>query len=87
MAAQSRASVRSKLVAYLQSIARPGVDLAQIDDDTNLVDAGLVDSLAIVEIIQFLEQEYGVRIRDSDFDPRELGSFAGMMRIIGAAWQ
>jgi len=83
MSAPNRDSVRRDLVAYLQSIARPGADFTRVADDTNLVDAGLLDSLAVVEIIQHLEQEYGARIRDGGFDPRELGSFAGMLRIIG----
>ena len=79
-----RDSVRRTLVAYLQTIARPGADFARVGDDTNLIEAGLLDSLAVVEIIQFLEVGYGARIRDSDFDPREIGSVAGMMRLIGA---
>jgi len=83
MSARNRDSVRGELVAYLQSIARPGADFAAVGDDTNLFDAGLLDSLAVVEIIQHLEREYGVRIRDGGFDPRELGTFAGMLRIVG----
>ena len=78
-----RDSVRRELAAYLQAIARPGADFERVGDDTDFFEAGLLDSLAVVEIIEHLEGKYGVRIRDGGFDPRTVGSFAGMMRLIG----
>ena len=84
MAPLDRESVRRELAAYLQTIARPGADFERVDEDTDFFQAGLLDSLAVVEIIQHLESRYGVRLPDAGFDPRALGSFAGMLRLIGS---
>lgn len=77
--------VRRELVAFLQSIARPGFDLAQLSDDADLLDRGALDSLAIVLVIQYLEEAYDIDWSDSRVDPAQLTSVAQILRIIAAA--
>jgi acyl carrier protein len=36
---------------------------------TNIVEEGLIDSMAILTLVQFLEQEYGVHIDFEDINP------------------
>ena len=73
--------LRRQLVAYLQTIARPGADFSTVADDTNLFDGGLLDSLSVIQIIEYLEQQYGLRFGGLGLDPRELASLAGIMRV------
>lgn len=76
-----REELRRQIVAYLQTIARPGADFSAVNDDDNLFDQGLLDSLAVIQVIQFIEQRYGVRFRGGTVDPAELASLSGIMRI------
>lgn len=39
---------------------------AQIDADTDLIEAGVIDSLSIMELIVFLERETGVEVSLED---------------------
>jgi acyl carrier protein len=39
------------------------------DMATNIVEEGLIDSMAILTLVQFLEQEYGVHIDFEDINP------------------
>lgn len=41
-------------------------------DDTSLIAEGIVDSTGMLELISFLEAEYGIRITDADTTPENL---------------
>jgi acyl carrier protein len=78
-------ATRAELVRFLGTIARSGQTLDGIGDDQNLVDAGVIDSLAMVQIIVHLEQDHGVNLLASGIDPAELSSVAGILKVIDAA--
>ena len=43
-------------------------------DDTSFLEQGIVDSTAILEVVAFLEERYGIKVHDSDFVPENLDS-------------
>jgi acyl carrier protein len=47
-------------------------DPSEIDDGTSLIATGLVDSTGMLEVIAFLETEFGIRIRDQEMVPDNL---------------
>ena len=40
--------------------------VAGLADDVPLVTSGLVDSAGVVEVVAFLEQQFGIRVLDED---------------------
>jgi acyl carrier protein len=79
------AVTRAELIRFLGTIARSGQTLEGVADDQNLVDAGVIDSLAMVQIIVHLEQDHGVNLLAGRVDPAELSSVAGILKVIDAA--
>jgi acyl carrier protein len=77
-----RAERREKLVVFLETIRRPEVPLDVLDDDAGLVSSGLIDSLALLEIIAFLEDEFGVDFSERGVDPEELASVAHILDLV-----
>ena len=75
-------SHKLKLITFLQTICRPGVRLDASHEKTGLIAAGLIDSLAMLEIIGFLEREYGIGFQDPDVDPNDVGSIASILDLI-----
>lgn len=73
------------LVAHLQTIARPGVNVGDVGPDTDLFESGVLDSLAAVQIILYLEDEYSIDLRRSHIDPRSLISIGDIMKVIREA--
>ena len=53
-----------------------------LDDDTPLLTSGLLDSLAIVKLLEFLDKEFGVSVGDVDFDPENFESVAAICALI-----
>jgi len=76
---------REELIRFLSTISRVGQTVAGVDDDINLIDAGIIDSLAIVQIILHLEQDHAVNLRDSGIDPNVLASVSGILSTIESA--
>lgn len=69
-------------MAFLGTIARPDVPLDAIDDDEGLIHSGLIDSLALLSIIGYLETEYGIDFSERDVSPSELRSIARVLNLI-----
>ena len=80
----NRAAIQERLLAFLETIRRPGVSLSAIGENANLVQAGLVDSLAILQIIDFLENEFGVDFMAAGLDPVQLTTIPSILDLIEA---
>jgi len=73
---------KSDLVSFLRTIQRPDFPLQEIDGDLSLVESGLIDSLALLQIITYLEQTYGIDFREKGIDPGELRSVNAILEFI-----
>lgn len=52
-----------------------------ITSDTDLLAAGLIDSLGFVDLISFIESHEGCRIDLTDADPSEFAVIKGLCRM------
>jgi acyl carrier protein len=66
----------------LRTIQRPDCPLAEIDGDLSLVESGLIDSLALLEIIGYLETAHGIDFREKGVGPSDLGSVNAILDLI-----
>jgi acyl carrier protein len=73
---------KSDLVGFLRTIQRPDFPLQEIDGDLSLVESGLIDSLALLQIITYLEQTYGIDFREKGIDPGELRSVDAILEFV-----
>lgn len=78
----ARDYARPALIAFLETIARPGCALEQIGDNDNLIDIGVIDSLAMLHIITHLETVHGVSLSAAGIDPGQLISIGGIISAI-----
>lgn len=53
-------------------------------DDDSLLATGIIDSTGVLELIEFLEEEFGISVEDSETIPENLDSIAGLSRYISA---
>jgi acyl carrier protein len=53
-----------------------------LEPDAPLVENGVVDSTGILEVISFLETEFGVRIGDEEMLPQNLGTIARIAAFV-----
>jgi acyl carrier protein len=80
-----RPAVRLELIAFLNTVVRPGQSVDGAGDETNLIDAGVIDSLALIQIIFWLEQNHDLHLHKLGIDPSELASINGILKSIDLA--
>jgi acyl carrier protein len=74
-------SVESKIRAYVGENFLFG-DAAQIGVDDSFLDKGIIDSTGILEIVMFLEEQFGIKVADSEMLPENLDSIGNISRFI-----
>ncbi len=52
------------------------------DPDESLFDSGFLDSFALPDMVSELEREFGIKIPDSDLNPRKFESIARIQSYI-----
>lgn len=67
-----------QLLQILQGI-RPDVDF---ENETALIDDGILDSFDVVSIISELDDTFGVQIRISELDPENFNSAESIWNLV-----
>lgn len=60
---------------------RPDLELA---NDESLMGKGVVDSMGVMEMIEFLEEEFGVVVDDDDITEENLGTIDRIAEYVAA---
>jgi acyl carrier protein len=74
----TRDAVRDFILKELLEDPDPG----ELDDATPLVATGILDSLATLKLITFLEEEFGVAIAPDEADEEHLNTIADIVRLV-----
>jgi acyl carrier protein len=72
--------VADKLRQYL--IDDIGVEVAPDDLTNDFPLSGRVDSLGLLELVTFIEEEFGVSVTNSELTPQNFDSFGGMVGLV-----
>lgn len=70
------------LKQFLRTIQKPNKPVESVGVDERLVASGLVDSLAIMQIVVYLEEQYGIDFAASGFDPDRLATMGSIVDLI-----
>ena len=74
--------VRSRIRGYVVShfhLAR----VRNLGDDDSLLDAQVIDSLGILELVAYLEDAFAIEVTDDDLSPENFDSIGALARFVG----
>jgi len=74
--------VEHELRAFLMENFLLGDDLRTLPGDASLIEAGIIDSTGVLELVGFLERTYGLRIADHELVPENLDSIDRVVRFV-----
>jgi acyl carrier protein len=57
-------------------------DPAALEDDASLLDRGVIDSTGVLEVIFFIEENFGITVEDSEMLPDNLDSIERISNFI-----
>jgi acyl carrier protein len=55
---------------------------AALKDDQSLLESGVVDSTGVLEIVQFLESDFGVKVEDTEIVPENVDTISRLSAFI-----
>jgi acyl carrier protein len=56
---------------------------AELNDDESFMEAGLIDSTGLLELVSFVEEKYGFNVEDQELVPENLDSLAALTSYVG----
>jgi acyl carrier protein len=57
-------------------------DEEALDDDESLLDSGVIDSTGVLELVAFVEEEFGIEVKDEELIPENLDSISKLATYI-----
>ncbi len=76
------ASVAASIRKFLTDELIKGKEAGEITDETDLVKTGIVDSINVLRLVGFLEEEYDIELEPSDV--QQLTSIRNMTGVVAA---
>jgi acyl carrier protein len=73
---------RERVIDFLRTIQKPDRPLDTVAETDSLVESGLIDSLALLEIVAFLEEQYRIDFAAIGLEPEQLTSVSGILDLI-----
>ena len=55
---------------------------AQIEDGDSLLEKGIIDSTGVLELVLYLEEEFGIKIEDEEIIPENLDSVINIETLV-----
>jgi acyl carrier protein len=60
----------------------PGEDPQALTPTTQLMTSGILDSLATLELVSFLEERFGIELEAHETDPSRMGTLADIAELV-----
>lgn len=54
----------------------------EIDENEHLIERGLIDSLGLMKLVAFIEEQTGISISDEDLIPENFETVASIVRMV-----
>lgn len=55
-----------------------------LGDDDSLLGLGVIDSTGVLELVDFLQRQFGIRVADEELTPENLDSVSNLVRYLEA---
>ena len=75
-------SVKDSLEKFLVAEIAAGLGKKAVDPDEDLLQQGIIDSLGLMKLIDFMERSFGIRVSDEDIVPENFQSVYCMTRLV-----
>jgi acyl carrier protein len=85
--ANDNSPIEARLAAYIREECLPKNDGVILSHETNLFDAGIVDSAGLISFLCFIEKEFDVSIPDEDLVPENFVSISRIAEYVSSHQQ
>lgn len=76
--------MEAELRSFLAENFLLGEEFRGLPGSASLIEAGIIDSTGVLELVGFLEETYEIEISDSELVPENLDSIDNILRFMAA---
>lgn len=73
---------KEKVKQFILEQFLPGADPEELTDTTPLISGGILDSLATMKLVTYIEQTFGITVQAHEADEDNLGTLRDIERLI-----
>lgn len=73
---------KTKIKTFLQELLADYGAEADFGDEDSLLTSGILDSQAVLRMVVFLEEEFGLDLAERGFDQDDFDSLTNIMRLV-----
>ncbi len=74
--------MKENVAAFILNQFLPGVSPDELTDTTPLITGGILDSLATLQLVTFLEEQYGIKIEAHEADVDHLNTLSDIAELV-----
>jgi acyl carrier protein len=78
----NKQEIKSALKTYILNEFLPGEDPAALTDTTPLMTTGILDSIAVLKAVTFLENQFGIVVQPHEAVVDNLNTVSDMARLV-----
>ena len=72
----------TKIKEFIMTEVNPDLHLERIDDDEPLIESGIIDSLGVLKILAFLDEQFGIDLSSEEIKPENFRSVRSICALI-----
>jgi acyl carrier protein len=75
-------ATRDEVRQRIRDFVVPLIGLSDLADDQRLISAHLLDSMAAVQMVDFVERAFGIEVEDADLDVANFDTVSGLTGFV-----
>ena len=76
--------IKNTIKTFILTEYLPGEDPAALTDDTPLMTTGILDSIAVLKVVTFLENKFGIIVEPHEAVVENLNTLSDIARFVGS---
>jgi len=77
-------TARQKIKDFIMAQFLPGEDPNDLTDNTPLISGGILDSIATLQLVMFIEENFGVSFEPHEADKENLDNLTSIVRLLAS---
>ena len=78
-------SIAAKVKDFIGTVSQVPVNDPEFTDEVHIFESGYLDSLGVVQLIEFIETAFGVKLDETHLFSEEFTTIGGIATLISAA--
>ena len=79
--------LKAKIKEFIMNNFLMGADSKSIQDDTSFLEEGIIDSTGILELVEYIQETFEIKVEDEELVPENLDSLNNLEKFINSKKQ